>query len=150
MSPLERVALLMTLMRELEGVMRAEGALLREMRLDRLQALQQEKSALADAFEAELRRLRGAPETVAELAPEARGELDEAMRRFRAVARVNRRQLEAGRQVVEGVVKALGDGLNGAHRAGTYRVGAAPSQQRLAGTGGAAGSVVSLALDRQV
>jgi phosphoglycolate phosphatase-like HAD superfamily hydrolase len=149
MSPMERAALLMTLMRELEGVMRAEGALLREMRLDRLQALQEEKSALADAFEAELRRLRGAPEAVAALAPEARAELDEAMRRFRAAARANGRQLEAGRRVVEGVVRVLGDSLAGARGAGpSYRAGATPAQRRAGAPG--AGSVVSLALDRQV
>lgn len=144
MPPAGRAAVLMTLMRELEGVMRAEGSLLRDMRLERLRALQGEKAALADAFEAELRRLRGQPEAVAALEPEAREALEEAMRRFRAAARTNGRQLEAGRKVVEGVVRALGESLSGARRAGPYRPGA-PAVRA-----GAAAPVVSLALDRQV
>ena len=40
MEPLERIAVLLTLMRELEGVMRQENALLREMKLARLAELQ--------------------------------------------------------------------------------------------------------------
>ena len=53
----------MTLMRQLQDVMRTENGLLREMRLARLQELQAEKAALAETYELELRRLRQAPET---------------------------------------------------------------------------------------
>jgi hypothetical protein len=64
--------------------MGAENALLRDMRLERLRGLQDEKAALAAAYEAELRRLRAAPEIAGALAPEARLALEEGMRRFRA------------------------------------------------------------------
>ena len=56
------VAVLLTLMRQLQEVMRTENGLLRDMRLERLRALQAEKAALADAYEVELRRLRDAPD----------------------------------------------------------------------------------------
>ena len=57
----------MTLMRQLQEVMRTENGLLREMRLARLQELQAEKAALAESYELELRRLRQAPELLAGL-----------------------------------------------------------------------------------
>src|SRR4051794_8717878 len=140
MPPLGRTAVLLTLMRELEEVMRAEDALLRDMRLDRLRALQAEKTALADAYEAELRRLRDAPDTVGALEPEVRRALDEAMRSFRAAVQANARRLDAARRV-EGVVKALGESVAAAQRPARYRPGAADR-------GGAL--VVSLALNHRV
>ncbi|HEX8373744.1 MAG TPA: hypothetical protein VF606_01030, partial [Geminicoccaceae bacterium] len=105
---LGRAATLMALMRDLEGLMGAENALLRDVRLDRLRGLQDEKAALATAYEAELRRLRAAPEVAGALEPEARVALEAGMRRVRAAARTTARRLEAARGVVEGVVKALG------------------------------------------
>lgn len=136
--PVERAAVLMALMRQLEGVMRAENALLREMRLDRLHALQEEKTALADAYEAELRRLRAEPDAVAALDPAARADLEEAMRGFRAEAQANRRRLEVARGVVEGVARALGGSLSGSS---PYGSGTAPSP---------VGRVVPLSLNRRV
>ena len=62
-----RLTALMTLMRQLQDVMRTENGLLREMRLARLQDLQAEKAALAETYELELRRLRQAPELLASL-----------------------------------------------------------------------------------
>ena len=61
MSAESRVAVLMTLMRQLQEVMRAENGLLRDLKLVRLRELQAEKSALAGSYEVELRRLREAP-----------------------------------------------------------------------------------------
>jgi len=58
MEPLERAAVLLTLMRELQQLMKRENALLREMRLDRLAELQAAKSTLAEAYEMELRAFR--------------------------------------------------------------------------------------------
>ena len=145
MQPLEQVAVLMAVMRELEGLMTAEVGLVREMRLDRLRGLQDEKAALASAYEVELRRLRGAPEAVGSLAPEARGALEDATRRFRAAARQNAQRLEAARAVVEGVAKALGSSLAASRTAGGYRPRAGTS----AG-GGQRGQVVALALNRHV
>ncbi len=139
MLPMERAAVLLTLIRRLEEVMRAEGALLREMRLARLQGLQDEKAMLAHAYEAELRGLRTSPEQVAALEPEAREALADAMRRFQATAEGNRRQLEAARRVVEGVVRALGDSAGLAQGPRCYRPGPAARN----------GQILSLALNRQ-
>jgi hypothetical protein len=147
-AALEQAAALMALMRELEGLMGAENALLRDMRLERLRGLQDEKAALAAAYEAELRRLRAAPEIAGALAPEARLALEEGMRRFRAAARANAQRLVAARGVVEGVVKALGSSLSASRNAGGYRPGGTPAA---GGVGrGAGGQVVPLALNRRV
>ena len=56
-DPRSRVATVLALMRELMGLMQAENGLLREMRLARLQALQEEKTALAQSYELELHKL---------------------------------------------------------------------------------------------
>jgi hypothetical protein len=140
MPPVGGPAVLLTLMRELEEVMRAEDALLREMRLERLRALQEEKAALADAYEAELRRLRDTPDVVGALDPDVRRALDEAMRSFRAAVQANARKLEAARKVVEGVVRALGESVAAAQRPARYRPG--PAER--------GGQVVSLALNHRV
>ena len=99
MEPLERVAVLLTLMRELEGVMRQENALLREMKLARLADLQTEKAALAEAYETELRSLRSAPEAVASLPTAVRQSLEQATREFQLTVRSNVNALLAGRAV---------------------------------------------------
>ena len=138
--PVGRTAVLLTLMRELEEVMRAEDALLRDMRLERLKALQEQKAALADAYDAELRRLRNAPDAVGALEPEVRRALDEAMRSFREAVRANARRLEAARKVVEGIVKALGESVTAAQRPARYRPGSADRGAQ----------VVSLALNHRV
>lgn len=139
--PLEQVAVLMALMRDLEGLMRAEDALLREMRLDRMRDVQGEKASLAAAYEAELRRLRGAPEAVAALEPEARAALVQATRHFQAAAKQNAVRLEAARGVVEGVVRTLGASLAASRTAGAYRPGASAVPR---------GQVVSIGLNRHL
>jgi len=139
MPVMARVAVLLTLIRKLEEVMRAEGALLREMRLSRLQSLQEEKAALSHAYEAELRRLHDSPDQVAAMEPEQREALALAMREFQAAAESNRRQLEAARRVVEGIVRALGQSAGVGQGRYSYRPGPAARN----------GQVLSLALNRQ-
>lgn len=139
MPAMERAAMLLTLIRRLEEVMRAEGALLREMRLSRLQSLQEDKAALAHAYEAELRRLCTSPDKMAALEPEQREALALAMRGFQAAAESNRRQLEAARRVVEGIVRALGDSAGVGQARHSYRPGPAARS----------GQILSLALNRQ-
>ena len=68
MEPLEQITVLMTLMKRLAQVMDHERAVLRSMRLDALPEIQDEKEALAEAYEIELGRLRCSPETLAALA----------------------------------------------------------------------------------
>jgi hypothetical protein len=110
-EPTARVALLLTLMRQLQEVIRAENALLREMKLTRLQELQAEKSALADSYEAELRRLRQDPELLGALGPENRAHLDTAMREFQATLRSSADRLLQAKRVAEGIVQVLGTSL---------------------------------------
>ena len=98
--------------------MRTENGLLREMRLPRLQALQQEKSALADAYELALRRLRQAPETMASLDAASRGMLEAAMREFQVAVRGNAERLLQSRGVIEDIVRILGESLGGGSASG--------------------------------
>jgi hypothetical protein len=60
MEPLEQVTILMTLMKRLVQVMDHERAILKGMRIDALPDVQDEKLALAEAYEIEVARLRAA------------------------------------------------------------------------------------------
>ncbi len=134
MEPLERVSALITLMRELKAVLERENALLRSMGIEELRALQEEKLALADAYEIEVRRLRGSPEFVGALEPEIRELLAETTRELQATMRTNVTALAAAKLVVERIARHLAEILGG-------------QRQR---HGGGAAEVVPLALDRQV
>lgn len=145
MEPLERVAVLLTLMRELESVMRQENALLREMRLARMAELQSEKAALAEAYEIELRALRSAPEVVASLPDSVRLGLEHATRSFQTTVRNNVNALQAGRAVVEGIVRHIGESLatvrpSRAGYPGVPRPAADPGPNR----------VIAVAFDRRI
>lgn len=120
----DRVAVLLMLMHQLQDVMRTENGLLREMRLPRLRELQEEKSALAAAYELALRRLRQAPETLASLDEASRGLLEAAMREFQVAVRGNAERLRQSRGVVEDIVRILGESLGGGTAAGGYGGGA--------------------------
>jgi hypothetical protein len=137
-----RIVMLLALMRELQGVMQAENALLRQMRLDRLQALQAEKVALAERYELELRRLRQAPEELAELEPDERALLETGLREFQAAVRANAERLAQARQVAEGVVQAIGASLGtGSSAASGYGVAGR--------VGGDVSRVIAVAFDRR-
>lgn len=141
MEPLERVAILLALMREIEAIMQQETLLLREMRLGRLEGLQGEKATLVEAYEIELRAFRRSPESVADLPDEARRTLEQATRAFQAAVRANARALLAGRTVVEGVVRRLGESL-AASRAGYASDD--PAQEP------PPGRVIAVAFDRRI
>ena len=107
-----RLAVLMTLMRQLQDVMRTENGLLREMRLARLQELQAEKAALAETYELELRRLRQAPELLASLERRPRASCS---RRRCASSRRRCGPMPSGccsrARVVEALVQVIGESL---------------------------------------
>ena len=113
-----RVAVLLTLMRQLQEVMRAENGLLRDLKLARMCELQDEKAALAESYELELRRLRQTPEAMSALSDEAHRLLESSMREFQATVRANADRLLQARGVVEAVVQAIGDSLGAAIPAG--------------------------------
>lgn len=140
-NPEQRVAMVLTLMRQLEEVMQAEHALLREMKLDRLRDLQSEKVSLAEQYELELRRLRSDPELLAAASLENRSALEERMRGFRRALSRNAERLRQARELVEGVIRTLNDSLAGP--AGQPAYGSA---SRLPAE---TGRVVAIAFDRR-
>ena len=140
MSAESRVAVLVTLMRQLQEVMRAENGLLRDLKLVRLRELQAEKSALAASYELELRRLREAPGLIGTLDPDARRLLEDGMREFQRSVRANADRLRAARALVETLVQTIGQGLDGPE--GSYRGGSAPAGERAA-------RVIAVAFDRR-
>jgi hypothetical protein len=111
MEPLEQVAVLMTLMKRLGQVMEHERAILRSLRLDVLPDIQEEKVALAEAYEIELSRLRCSPELLAGLDPRVRSQLHEAMRAFQESAALNLNALRAAKASIEKVLQCVADSL---------------------------------------
>jgi hypothetical protein len=111
MEPLEQVTILMTLMKRLGQVMEHERAILRTMRVDILPDIQEEKVALAEAYEIELSRLRCSPEVLASLDPRVRAQLHEAMRAFQTCAATNIHTLHAAKASVQKVLQSIGDSL---------------------------------------
>jgi len=119
---LERAAILMVLMRELEEIGRAEVAVLRRLRPGRLRELRAEKAALGEALEIGLGRLRRSPEVVGALEPEAREALEAAMRRYRSATRATGQRLLAARRAMDDVAREL-DASLAATAAGPAEVG---------------------------
>jgi hypothetical protein len=113
-----RVAVLLTLMRQLQEVMRAENGLLRDLKLARMRELQGEKAALAESYELELRRLRQTPEAMSTLSGEVRRLLESSMREFQATVSANADRLLQARDVVDAVVQAIGASITAAGPAG--------------------------------
>jgi len=144
MEPLEQAAILMTLMKRLGQVMDHERALLRSMRLDDLKDLQEEKVALADAYEIELKRLRKTPETLASLDESVREQIEGGMRRFQEAASANFEALGAAQTVVEKVVRNIADSIDRNQRRQSY----GPSTGMAAQTSSA--QVISVAFDRKL
>lgn len=143
-EPLERAAVLLTLIRELEAVMQRENLLLRDMQLARLDDLASAKATLAEAYEREVRSLRAAPQVMGALPAEARTVLEQATRDLQAVQRTNLHALEAAKAVVESILQRLGDSL-AAHerRVAPYGVPGARRDE-------ARGRVIPVAFDRRV
>lgn len=144
MEPLEQVTVLMTLMQRLAQVMDHERVLLRSMRLDALPDLQDEKAALAEAYEIELGRLRCSPEVLAALEPQVRARLHDAMREFQETVTANMHALLAARSVVERVLQNIADSLARSATGPSYGAqGQAPVAEPR-------GQVISIAFDRRL
>ena len=144
MEPLEQVTILMTLMKRLVQVMDHERAILKSMRLDALPDLQDEKVALAEAYEIEVGRLRCSPEALASLEPHVRAQLHDAMRSFQESMSVNLQALVAAREVVERVLRNIGDSLARGTRSLSY------GARGESGEAEATGQVISVAFDRRL
>lgn len=143
MESLEQVTVLMTLMRRLGQVMDHERALLRSLKLDSLPDIQDEKVALAEAYEIELARLRCSPETLADLEPPVRDQLNEAMRSFQKTVKSNLNALIAAQTVVEKVLCNIADSLRQTAQGTRYGMhGQAAGEVR--------GQVISVAFNRKL
>lgn len=141
MEPLEQVTVLMTLMKRLGQVMEHERAILRSMRLDILPDIQEEKVALAEAYEIELARLRCSPEVLASLDAPVRGQLHEAMRAFQECVAANINALLAAQAVVEKILRNIRDSLTQAEIGPAERARRSVAEPR--------GEVITLAFDRK-
>ncbi len=144
MEPLEQVTILLTLMKRLVQVMDHERALLKGMRVDALPDIQDEKLALAEAYEIEVARLRRSPETLVSLEPHVRSQLHEATRVLQESMTVNLQALVAARQVVERVLRNIGESLARGTRSVTY------GARGQAGEAEPTGQVISVAFDRRL
>jgi hypothetical protein len=144
MEPLEQVTVLMTLMKRLVQVMDHERAILKSIRLDALPDLQDEKVALAEAYEIEIARLRCSPEALATLDPHVRLQLHDAMCCFQESVTINQHALSAARNVVEKVLRNLSEGL--ARGARTLANGSRHQTDQLE----QGGQVISIAFDRRL
>jgi hypothetical protein len=141
MEPLEQVTILMTLMKRLGQVMEHERAILRSLRLDVLPDIQEEKAALAEAYEIELSRLRCSPEVLAELDPRVRSQLHEAMRALQECAALNLTALRSTKASVEKVLQSIAGSL--------AQSLPAPADRRQPSVAEPRGQVISVAFDRK-
>jgi len=148
MAPFEQVSLALTVMRQLQHVILRETEMLRQMKLAPLADLQAEKSELALAYERHVRALRASPEIFAALDAPVRESFAQAARELQAAIAANVRALEAARQVVDGVVRTLGQSLEVVRPRPAY----APSGAGVGASGGAetASRVVAVAFDREI
>jgi predicted transcriptional regulator len=141
MEPLEQVTVLMTLMKRLGQVMEHERAILRSLRVDVLPDIQEEKVALAEAYEIELSRLRCSPEVLAGLDPRVRSQLHEAMRAFQECAALNLHALRAAKASLEKILQSVAASL-----AQSLPV---PADGRQPSTAEPRGQVIPVAFDRK-
>jgi hypothetical protein len=116
MEPLEHVTILMTLMRRLGQLMDQERTILHGLRLDSLTDIQEEKAALAEAYEIELRRLRRSPEMMCGLEHQVRERLHDSMRSFQESLAANLDTLIDTQMAVEEVLLNIMHSLTRSHR----------------------------------
>ena len=135
---------LLAITARLIACIKREIALLRAMRPQEMQALQIDKAALADAYEAHLRVLRQGESAETAISEPLRRELAEATERFQTVLAENARALRAVKEVNERVLEAIvaaADEERG-RPVGYTASGAAP--------GGRAATPVSLAVNQRL
>jgi hypothetical protein len=114
------------------------------MRLEALPEIQDEKEALAEAYEIELSRLRCSPEVLASLEPGVRRQLHDTMRAFQETVTANLTALLAAQDVVEKVLRNIAESLARSAAGITYGVRGqgAPAEPR--------GRVIAVAFDRKL
>jgi len=149
MSPLEQVTVMITLIRQLDSVMEREVRALRTLAIGEVEALQEEKALLAEAYGIEMRRLRQRPEILGGLDEPIRQTLEDAVRMLQATAARNADALLAAKTVIERIVDRLAESARGV-RQGLAGYGPSPGgrSERQPPRGG--GEVIAVAFNHAV
>jgi hypothetical protein len=142
MEPLEHVTILMTLMRRLGQLMDHERTVLHGLRLESLTDIQEEKAALAEAYDIELRRLRRTPEMMSALDQPVRERLHEQMRGFQESLAANLDTLIDMQMAVEEVLLNIMHSLRN-HRGSSDVAGDEPMPD------GPRGQIIPVAFNRK-
>ena len=107
--------MLLALVRHLQGVIQAEDALLRELRLEAACAsCRPRRRTSSKATGLALRQLRHAPALLAALGEDDRRLLDAAVRALQAALRGQAKRLTLARAAVDDVARAIDDSLSDA------------------------------------
>jgi hypothetical protein len=148
MTKTDRVGELLAITSRLIACMEREVELLQAMRPQDIGALQLDKTALADAYEAQLRALNAAAEGDEVVSPTLREELLRATERFQNVLTENVRAIKAVKTAHDRVLRAIVDAVEQkrGRSAGYTAMGAAPGNHRSA----AAAAPVSMTVNRQL
>jgi hypothetical protein len=99
-------------------LMGRETALLGAMKIRDANALQDEKTRLARAFEDRARALKGNSALVATLTAELKGELQDAIKRFDEAAKANAIAIRAARDANQHLLQAIVDAVSAKQTAG--------------------------------
>jgi hypothetical protein len=106
-----RMGALIALTDHLVRLMTRENELIESRRPGEIQATLEEKSRLANTYNAELKALKANPSLLNNAPPTELLAFKEATRRFREVVELNRMKLTAVRNVTEGLLQAIGNEL---------------------------------------
>lgn len=154
MEPLERVTVMITLIRQLEAVMERENRALKAVDMVVVESLQDEKNLLAEAYEIEMRKIMADPSILGSLDSHVRQTLDEAVRQLQATSSRNEASLAAAKTVIERLVQKLGESMAKSARGGRYGNGAASAHAPgygAAGVGGqTGGQVIAVAFNHAI
>ncbi|MFQ6017277.1 MAG: hypothetical protein ACE5KF_03710 [Kiloniellaceae bacterium] len=131
----------------LTAVLEREVEMLRAMEPAAMQALQQDKMALAAAYESQLKKLKHDPGPLDALTPERGAELRTAIEAFRKTLAKSEHALRAAKETIDRVLRAIAEELKRKiHAAPSYSAGGlAPSGDR-----SASGEPVSLSFNQSV
>ncbi len=129
------------------GVLNSEVEMLRAMRVNEIEELQEEKRDLTILYEETIRSLAAQPEALAALERALRTELSELAGRFDNALAENARALNAVRDSHDRLLKAIVDAVseNRAKEKGYTRDGKLSDQQK-----GRTAQSLSLSVDRQL
>lgn len=112
MEPLERVAVFLTLIERLNGLLDEEQALLGHLDLANIEALYNEKSLLADAYAIETQRLRRQTDDLRTLDAEQRETIVAALGRFEQGLLENLRTLLHAERQLSHLTEQVRDSLS--------------------------------------